>query len=67
MKRATKSTLTSMPIVGMSVTISNSRQKAKKMYPSIAKVLLQCRWRLMRRCRQVRMGMAAGGRTETVG
>ncbi len=43
--------LTSMPSVGMSVTISNSRQKAKKMYPSIPNVLPQRQWRLVRRCR----------------
>ena len=28
--------------------------------PEHCEVLLQCRWRLMRRYRQVRMGMAAG-------
>ena len=34
------SELTSMPSVGMSVTIWNNRQKVKKMYPSIAKYFL---------------------------
>ena len=32
--------LTSIPSVGMSVTIWNNRQKVKKMYPSIAKCCL---------------------------
>ena len=34
------SELTSMPSVGMSVTIWNNRQKVKKMYPSIARYFL---------------------------
>ena len=41
--------LTSMPSVGMSVTISHSRQKVKKIYPSMATCYLESGWRLMRR------------------